>query len=165
MSTRRTPHIRPTVASGLTGHVQGGVQRSAPAGNTPPAGPRTALAVNSRTRLAGTCRPGFDDADEALRQWLPALEGYLSTFSGLPEPVLAALASHSSPLAAGCERLIAITDDLFRAAQEHGTVRLTVRGKDLFLTALFLAWTDNAPVDGDALPTLRRLLETGYSTS
>lgn len=37
------------------------------------------------------------DADEGLRQWLLALEGYLNTFSGLPEPVLAALAAHSSP--------------------------------------------------------------------
>ncbi|MET7905448.1 helix-turn-helix domain-containing protein [Streptomyces sp. NPDC005355] len=42
---------------------------------------------------------GIGDPDEALRRWLLALENYLSTFSGLPEPVIAALASHDSPLA------------------------------------------------------------------
>ncbi|MEW2343369.1 MULTISPECIES: TetR/AcrR family transcriptional regulator [Streptomyces] len=104
------------------------------------------------------------DADEGLRQWLLALEGYLNTFSGLPEPVLAALAAHSSPLAANCERLVKLTDDFLRAAQRDGTARPTVRARDLFLSALFLAWTDRAPLGEDALPTLRELLETGYST-
>ncbi|MGW3957973.1 TetR/AcrR family transcriptional regulator [Streptomyces sp. NPDC004752] len=104
------------------------------------------------------------DADEGLRQWLLALEDYLNTFSGLPEPVLTALASHNSPLAACCQKLIAITDEFLRAAQQHGTARPTVRGRDLFLATLFLAWTDNTPVGDDALPTLRHLLETGYST-
>lgn len=103
------------------------------------------------------------DADESLRQWLLALEDYLTTFSGLPEPVLRSLDSQG-PLAANCENLIEITDEFLLEAQEHGTARTTVRGKDLFLATLFLAWADNTPVGDDALPTLRHLLEAGYST-
>lgn len=104
------------------------------------------------------------NADQALRRWMRALEDYLSTFSGLPEPVLTALASYGSPLAVNCEKLVGITDDFVDAAQRHGTARPTVRGRDLFLATLLLAWTRNAPIGDDALPTLRNLLETGYST-
>ncbi|RZD77737.1 TetR family transcriptional regulator [Streptomyces albidoflavus] len=124
-----------------------------------------ALEVHSEALLS-RLQPLRDigDADEALQQWLLALENYLNTFSGLPEPVITALASHDSPLAVPCQKLIAITDDFLCAAQQQGTARPTTRGRDLFLATLFLAWTGNTPVGDDALPTLRCLLETGYST-
>jgi hypothetical protein len=57
-----------------------------------------------------------------------------------------------------------LTDDFLRAAQRDGTARPGVRARDFFLSTLFLAWTDRAPLGEDALPTLRELLETGYST-
>ncbi|MFM9608392.1 TetR/AcrR family transcriptional regulator [Streptomyces sp. V2] len=105
-----------------------------------------------------------DDADEALRRWLLTLEKYFSTFTGLPAPVLAAMTHDGSPLSVSCQELLAVTDEFLAAAREHGTARPAVQGRDLFLAALFLAWTEGAPVDGDALPTLRQLIETGYST-
>ncbi|MET8983606.1 TetR/AcrR family transcriptional regulator [Streptomyces sp. NPDC004539] len=104
------------------------------------------------------------DPDEGLRRWLLALERYLSTFTGLPAPVLAALNCDDSPLAMSCQELIGITDEFLATAQQGGTARPAVHGRDLFLAALLLAWTGGAPVDDDALPTLRRLMETGYST-
>jgi len=107
---------------------------------------------------------GVGDPDEALRRWLLALEKYLGTFTGLPSPVLAALAGHDSPLPVSCQELTAITEEFLAAAREGGTARPSVHGRDLFLAALLLAWTGCAPIDDDALPTMRRLLETGYST-
>ncbi|QNP75068.1 TetR/AcrR family transcriptional regulator [Streptomyces roseirectus] len=105
-----------------------------------------------------------EDPDEGLRQWLLALEKYLSTFTGLPAPVLAALSCDDSPLAVSCQELVAVTDEFLAAAQRDGTARATVQGRDLFLAALFLAWTGSVPVEDAALPTLRQLVETGYST-
>ncbi|MDX3225843.1 hypothetical protein [Streptomyces sp. ME19-01-6] len=42
---------------------------------------------------------GISDPDEGLRGWLRALEECLGAFSGLPDPLIGALASHDSPLA------------------------------------------------------------------
>ncbi|MGW9499242.1 SbtR family transcriptional regulator [Streptomyces prasinus] len=106
----------------------------------------------------------MSDPDEGLRRWLLTLENYLSAFSGLPDPLIRAIASHDSPLAVPCRKLTAVTDEFAAAAQRHGTARPTVRARGLFLAAVFLARADNTPIGDNDLPTLRQLLETGYST-
>ncbi|MFB7008685.1 MULTISPECIES: hypothetical protein [unclassified Streptomyces] len=67
------------------------------------------------------------DADEALRQWMRALEDCLSAFSGLPEPLLAAIWVKESPLTVPCHTLIGITGDLLRTAQLNGNARTSVQ--------------------------------------
>src|SRR5688500_13489870 len=55
----------------------------------------------------------IDDRDEALRQWMRALEDYLSAFSGLPEPLLAAAREREpdNPLTLSCDHLVATTGE------------------------------------------------------
>ena len=103
------------------------------------------------------------DPDEALRQWMRALEAYLSLFSGLPDPVIKALEEGGSPLAVSCQKLIAITDGILRSAQRGGTARAAVDADTLFLTALSLAWVKGAkPRHPAQLEALRSMTETGY---
>ncbi|MFE9453900.1 TetR/AcrR family transcriptional regulator [Streptomyces sp. NPDC006739] len=65
--------------------------------------------------------PASVTPSEALRQWLRALEEYFSAFGGLPEPLMAAA-----------------------RAQEADTPltlpRPSVKGHDLFLAAIAVAW-------------------------
>jgi AcrR family transcriptional regulator len=107
----------------------------------------------------------LDDASEALRQWLRAMEEYFSAFSGLPEPLMAAAREQQpdNPLTVPCENLIATTDEYVRAAQAAGRVRPSVRGYDLFLSAVSVAWTMGAGATDEAsLDRLRALIESGY---
>ncbi|GAA2336368.1 TetR/AcrR family transcriptional regulator [Saccharopolyspora halophila] len=107
----------------------------------------------------------IDDASEALRQWLRAMEEYFSAFSGLPEPLMAAAREQQpdNPLTVPCENLIATTDEYVRAAQGAGQVRPSVRGYDLFLSAVSVAWTMGAGATDEAsLDRLRALIESGY---
>ncbi|MFE3059917.1 TetR/AcrR family transcriptional regulator [Nocardia sp. NPDC059239] len=104
------------------------------------------------------------DAAEALRQWMRALEDYLSAFSGLPEPLLAAIKGEASPLTVPCNTLIGITDDLLRSAQLSGSARASLRGEDLFLAALSVAWVKGSGAgDETSLSSLRTITETGYT--
>ncbi|MFC9624011.1 TetR/AcrR family transcriptional regulator [Streptomyces sp. NPDC056930] len=104
------------------------------------------------------------DADEALRQWMRALEDYLSAFSGLPEPLLAAIRVKESPLTVPCHTLIGITGDLLRTAQLNGNARTSVQGDDLFLAALSVAWVKGSGAgDETSLSSLRAITETGYT--
>ncbi|MGW3690745.1 TetR/AcrR family transcriptional regulator [Streptomyces sp. NPDC005125] len=105
------------------------------------------------------------DASEALGQWLRAMEEYLSAFSGLPEPLLAAARAQEpdNPLTLSCDSLITTTDEYVRAAQLAGHARPSVQGHDLFLAAVSVAWIKGTSATGEGpLDRLRTLIESGY---
>ncbi|MEB3369764.1 TetR/AcrR family transcriptional regulator [Saccharopolyspora mangrovi] len=107
----------------------------------------------------------IDAPAEALRQWLRAMEDYFSSFSGLPEPLMAAARAQDAdnPLTIPCDILVKATDDYVRAAQQDGHVRDAVTGYDLFLAAVSVAWTMGAAdLDTESLGRLRTLIESGY---
>ncbi|MFC9911215.1 TetR/AcrR family transcriptional regulator [Streptomyces sp. NPDC127197] len=105
------------------------------------------------------------DASEVLRQWLRAMEEYFSAFSGLPEPLMAAARAQEpgNPLTLPCDTLITTTDEYVRAAQLAGHVRPSVKGYDLFLAAISVAWiSGTGATDEESLGRLRMLIESGY---
>jgi AcrR family transcriptional regulator len=105
------------------------------------------------------------DTAEALRQWLRAMEEYFSAFSGLPEPLMAAARAQEpgNPLTLPCETLISTTEEYARAAAADGHVRPSVRGYDLFLAAVSVAWIKaTGDTDEESVDRLRALIEHGY---
>ncbi|EKX61766.1 TetR/AcrR family transcriptional regulator [Streptomyces ipomoeae] len=107
----------------------------------------------------------LDDADEALEQWLRALEEYFSAFSGLPEPLMAAARAQDpdNPLTLSCDTVITATEEYVRAAQRAGRVRESVQGYDLFLAAISVAWLKGAgAAEEESLDRVRALVATGY---
>ncbi len=107
----------------------------------------------------------LDDAAAALRQWLRAMEEYFSAFSGLPEPLMVAAREQQpdNPLTVPCGEIIATTDEYVQAAQSAGSVRPSVQGYDLFLSAVSVAWTmGTGAADEESLDRLRGLIESGY---
>jgi len=103
--------------------------------------------------------------DEALRQWVQALENYLNAYSGLPEPLMAAARENEpdNPLTYPCDQLITMTDEFLKAAQLTGHVRPEVGSRDLFQAAAAVSWIRGCgPADQVALAGLRDLLEHGY---
>ncbi|WP_406439133.1 TetR/AcrR family transcriptional regulator [Streptomyces sp. NBC_00631] len=105
------------------------------------------------------------DADEALEQWLRALEEYFSAFSGLPEPLMAAARAHDpdNPLTLPCDTVITATEEYVRAAQRAGRVRESVQGYDLFLAAISVAWLKGAgAAEEESLDRVRALVVAGY---
>jgi AcrR family transcriptional regulator len=105
------------------------------------------------------------DVSEALGQWLRAMEEYFSAFSGLPEPLMAAARAQEpgNPLTLPCDTLITATDTYLRAAQLAGHVRASVKGYDLFLAAVSVAWIKGTgATDAESLDRLRSLIESGY---
>lgn len=103
------------------------------------------------------------DADAALARWLQALQGYLRTFNGLPAPVLAAVKQQVSPLSLSCDALAAITGEFLERAQRDGHARASVTAKDLFLTAIAIAWVLNrADVCGTSPEGLNAIFTHGY---
>ena len=105
------------------------------------------------------------DPDEALQQWLRALEDYFGAYSGLPEPLLLAAREREpeNPLTLPCEQLISTTEQYLVAAQRHGSVEPWVKGYDLFLAANSVAWIKGTGAgDESSLPALRRIIESGY---
>ncbi|MFE4824832.1 TetR/AcrR family transcriptional regulator [Streptomyces sp. NPDC056704] len=107
---------------------------------------------------------GIDDAGTALTQWLRAMEDYLSAYSGLPEPLMAATRAQDpdNPLTVPCDELIATTDAYLRAAQRTGYVRPSVTGHDLFLAACSVAWIKGTGTTEEAVDRLRELIAHGY---
>lgn len=106
-----------------------------------------------------------DDPLTALRHWLRAMEAYFSAFSGLPEPLMAAARAQEpgNPLTIPCHEIIATTDEYLLTAQRAGQVRASVKGVDLFLAAVSVAWTMGAgTVDEESLDRLRGLIEHGF---
>lgn len=120
---------------------------------------RTAELVTRRENIAG-----IDDAGTALTQWLRAMEDYLSAYSGLPEPLMAATRAQDpgNPLTVPCDELIATTDGYVRAAQRTGYVRPSATGYDLFLAACSVAWIKGTGATGESLDRLRALIANGY---
>lgn len=114
------------------------------------------------SRRAGIERLG--DAGEALERWLRAMEEYLSAFSGLPDPLMAAARAQDpdNPLTIPCGILITATDQYVRAAQRAGYVRESVEGYDLFLAACSVAWIKGTGTEEKALDRLRTLIASGY---
>ncbi|MGA5194153.1 TetR/AcrR family transcriptional regulator [Streptomyces exfoliatus] len=106
----------------------------------------------------------LDDAAEALERWLRAMEEYLSAFSGLPDPLMAAARAQDpdNPLTIPCDILITATDQYVRAAQRAGRVRASVQGYDLFLAACSVAWIKGTGTEGKSLDRLRALIASGY---
>ncbi|MFI7503183.1 TetR/AcrR family transcriptional regulator [Streptomyces sp. NPDC049687] len=120
---------------------------------------RTAELVTRREDIAG-----IDDASTALTQWLRAMEDYLSAYSGLPEPLMAATRAQDpdNPLTVPCDELIATTDAYVRAAQRTGYVRRSVTGYDLFLASCSVAWIKGTGATGESVERLRALVAHGY---
>jgi AcrR family transcriptional regulator len=115
------------------------------------------------TRQAGIAK--VDDPMDALRAWMRAMEDYFSAFSGLPEPLMAAARAEApgNPLTVPCHEIIATTDGFLIAAQRAGRVRPSVRGVDLFLAAVSVAWAMGVgTIDEESLDRLRGLVEHGY---
>lgn len=107
----------------------------------------------------------LEDPDEALQQWMRALEDYFGAFSGLPEPLLRAAREREpgNPLTLPCEQLIQTTEQFLVAAQRAGRVEPLVKGYDLFLAANSVAWIKGTGAgDETSLPALRRIIEYGY---
>jgi AcrR family transcriptional regulator len=105
------------------------------------------------------------DADEALKQWMRALEDYFSTYSGLPEPLMVAAREREpgNPLTLPCEELIRTTEHYLTQAQRAGQVEDWVKGYDLFLAANSMAWIKSTGAgDETSLPGLRKMIENGY---
>lgn len=107
----------------------------------------------------------LSDPSEALQVWLSALEEYLSSFSGLPEPLMAAARASEAdnPLTLPCTELTEMTEDFLAPAQRSGAARPDVTGRDLFMAAAALAWVRGADsTEGASLAGLRRLVAEGY---
>ncbi|WP_328908007.1 TetR/AcrR family transcriptional regulator [Streptomyces sp. NBC_00234] len=106
----------------------------------------------------------LSDAAEALGRWLRAMEEYLSAFSGLPDPLMAAARAQDpdNPLTIPCDILITATDQYVRAAQRAGHVRASVEGYDLFLAACSVAWIKGTGTEEKSLDRLRTLIASGY---
>ncbi|MFE2738252.1 TetR/AcrR family transcriptional regulator [Streptomyces sp. NPDC056721] len=105
------------------------------------------------------------DVSAALEQWLRAMEEYFSAFSGLPEPLMAAARAQEpdNPLTLPCDTLINTTDEYVQAAQRAGHVRPSVKGYDLFLAAVSVAWIKGTgATDEESLDRLRSLIASGY---
>lgn len=105
------------------------------------------------------------DPAEALQMWLSALEAYLNSFNGLPEPLMAAARASepSNPLTLPCQELIAVTDGFLGAAQQSGNARPSVSGRDLFMAAAALAWIrGTGGADDTTLTGIRNLMAGGY---
>lgn len=114
------------------------------------------LAASRQARKIGS-------ADDALRDWLAALQNYLRTFNGLPAPVLAAVKERASPLALSCQTLITITGEFLARAQREGSARQSVTANDLFMSAIGIAWVLNRPdACGTTAEALGDLLAHGY---
>jgi len=105
------------------------------------------------------------DADKALEQWLRALEEYFSAFSGLPEPLMSAARAQDpdNPLTLPCDTVITATEEYVQAAQRTGCVRKSVKGYDLFLAAISVAWLKGAgAAEEESLDRVRALIVAGY---
>ncbi|PFG43050.1 TetR family transcriptional regulator [Isoptericola jiangsuensis] len=110
-------------------------------------------------------RSGSMSAADALGGWLEAITAWAGAFDGLPEPLRAATATSSSPLAVTCQGFITTTESFLRAAQDEGSARRDVRARDLFLAALANSWVRGAAMADDAsAAALTELTRTGWAT-
>jgi AcrR family transcriptional regulator len=106
-----------------------------------------------------------DDAGDALRAWLQALQCHLTAYDGLPDPLIRALSDGSDdPLALSCRELVDMTRIVLRRAQEAGQARPGVTPVALFVSTLMIGWaTSTVDLDAKNLDELRALIERGYA--
>ena len=105
------------------------------------------------------------DTTAALGQWLDALGQWATAFDGLPEPLRAALAEGTSPLALTCQGYVTTTDEFLSAAQRDGGARPEVRGRDLFLSVLATSWVRSAAMaDESTAAALTALTRNGWAS-
>jgi AcrR family transcriptional regulator len=106
-----------------------------------------------------------DDAGDALREWLQALQRHITSYDGLPVPLMRALPDGSDvPLAMSCRQLVAMTETVLRRAQEAGEARPTVTPVALFVSALMIGWaTSTVELEPNDLQELQTLAERGYA--
>ncbi len=101
-------------------------------------------------------------AADALDGWLRALVEWAGAFDGLPEPLRAATAG-PSPLTVTCQGFITTTEEFLRAAQNDGSARSEVRGRDLFLATLATSWVRGAALaDDESAAALAALTRSGW---
>ena len=106
------------------------------------------------------------DAANCLERWLDALIEWAGAFDGLPEPLRTATTTETSPLGITCQGYITTTDEFLLAAQEEGSARPEVRGRDLFLAALAASWVrDAAMADEFSAQALKSLITNGWAVS
>ncbi|PYE93717.1 TetR family transcriptional regulator [Rhizobium sp. PP-F2F-G38] len=97
-----------------------------------------------------------------LERWIDALGDWMVAYEGLAEPLRAAC-SKDSPLTPTCDTVIATTERVLNAAQQDGSARRTVTGRDVFLGALAIAWASGSMVaKADTRHVLRDVLRDGW---
>ncbi|ORC16086.1 hypothetical protein A7979_05640 [Rothia nasimurium] len=102
-----------------------------------------------------------ESALEALRAWLDATAKWFQTYEGLTDPMRQAVDEATSPLGMACHNVIAQLDQLLVAAQDEGSVRPGVTGRNLYLATLGMAW---AAQHSDSPDALYDLLARGWLT-
>jgi AcrR family transcriptional regulator len=126
-----------------------------------------ALLASRQSQLAertDAIRSQSPDAATALNEWIVALVEWASAFDGLPEPLRAALSSEASPLTLTCRGYITITDEFLARAQDEGTARRDVGGRELFLTALAISWARSALLaDENSAAAMTELARSGWA--
>lgn len=105
------------------------------------------------------------DPARVLDLWIDALGEWMVAFEGLAEPLRTAC-SQESPLTPTCQTVIETTERILSAAQQEGSARRTVTGRDVFLGALAIAWASAATVArGNTRQVLREVLRDGWLRS
>lgn len=105
----------------------------------------------------------IDDVPSAIDLWIIALQDYLRTFNGLPNPLLWALDEEKSPLSVTCDYMLEVTGDLIRRGVASGTVRREVTPKALFQCILGTSLALNyAKEQESGAALIRSLLGNGY---
>lgn len=102
------------------------------------------------------------NAGRVLERWIEALGDWMLALEGLPEPLREAYRVQS-PLTPTCDVVIETTERLLKAAQDEGLARQTLKGRDIFLGALAIAWASGyATASNDARHVLRTVLQSGW---
>jgi AcrR family transcriptional regulator len=105
------------------------------------------------------------DSGRALDRWIDALGDWMLVYDGLSGPLRAAWSRTNSPLKSACHQVVDATEGFLRAAQESGLARPTLRGEDIFLAALAVAWaTGESSSDSGTVNVIREMLKHGWAT-
>ncbi|WP_144709705.1 TetR/AcrR family transcriptional regulator [Curtobacterium pusillum] len=102
------------------------------------------------------------DPGEALEAWQTALEGYFSGYRGFVGPFGQALDTKYSAIANACKWLISTSARLLQAAQTTGSARSDLRGEDVYLSVLTVAWASQA-ASAEAVDGMRRIIRRGIA--
>lgn len=95
---------------------------------------------------------------DALLMWLGELAAGSSTYQGLPESIMNALADEESGLHASCAQMRSAGGRLLEREQQAGSVRSDVTVSEVIALALGLAWAAERSVESSDL--VARLLST-----